>query len=184
MTKLIVENTNFEGLKVINGAPITDNRGYLSRLFCSNYLLDYGWNKPIAQINYTNTKKIGIVRGMHFQRPPYSEIKIVNCLKGKILDVVVDLRSKSKTFLKYFAIELEEGKYKSLLIPEGFAHGFQALASNVELLYFHSCHYQPKAEDGINPRDPTINIAWPIKNIIISEKDEKRKFIDINFQGI
>jgi dTDP-4-dehydrorhamnose 3,5-epimerase len=131
-----------------------------------------GWNGPIRQINYTKTLKLGTVRGLHFQRKPYAEKKIVFCVKGRVCDVVVDIRSDSQTYLQYHSTELSSDNGSGLLIPEGFAHGFQALTDDVEMLYFHSENYEPKFEDGISPLDKIIDIKWPLDVINLSDRDK------------
>ncbi len=184
MKSFQVEETNLSGLKIIKRSKISDKRGSLSRLFCFNELSNYGWDIPISQINHTHTQKKATIRGMHFQKKPYREIKLVTCLKGAVMDIAVDIRSESKTFLKYFSIELNQENEKSLLIPEGFAHGFQTLTDDVELLYFHSKPYSPEYEDGLNPLDDKLNINWPLPQDLISNKDRNREFLKSDYKGI
>lgn len=143
-----------------------------------------GINKPIAQINHTLTRKKGAVRGMHFQRPPHAEIKLVSCLKGEIWDVAIDLRSDSATFLQWHGETLSAENRKSLLIPEGFAHGFQTLTEDCELIYLHTSAYHPESEGALNATDPKLAIAWPLAISDISERDRNHKSIEQDFQGI
>ena len=140
--------------------------------------------KKICQINRTLTRKKGAVRGLHFQKPPHAETKIVSCLKGKVWDVVVDLREGSSTFLSYHAVELSADNHKSYLIPEGFAHGFQTLTSDCELLYFHTAEYNKYSEGAINAIDSKIGIEWPKKITEVSERDKNHLMLDDNFKGI
>ena len=184
MNNLRILDFGINDLKVIERKKIEDARGSLSRLFCSNELNSAGWKNPIAQINFTYTKLKGTVRGMHFQNHPFAEDKLVTCIKGKIFDVAVDLRKDSKSFLKHESIILSKENNRSFLIPKGFAHGFQTLTDDVELIYFHSQYYTPQAESGINPNDQVLNIRWPEKITSISERDANHKNISNNFKGI
>ena len=183
MNNLNIEDTPLKDLKIITRRNISDDRGFLSRIFCSEELHQAGWHKSIKQINHTYTNNKGTIRGMHFQRSPDCEMKLVNCLKGEVYDVAVDLRIESDTFLQHYAIKLDETLNRSLLIPEGFAHGFQALTDKVELLYLHSHQYSQSSEDGLNPIDPKLDIPWPIKDHQISDKDKSRQLIINNFKG-
>jgi len=140
--------------------------------------------KPIQQINHTLTRKVGAIRGMHFQHPPAAELKIVSRLQGRILDVAVDLRADSPTFLQWFSTELSAENQHSLFIPEGFAHGFQTLSDDCELLYLHSASYSPQHEAALNPLDPRLAIAWPLAVTEISARDQAHPMLDSGFKGI
>jgi dTDP-4-dehydrorhamnose 3,5-epimerase len=161
-----------------------DSRGALSRVFCAEELAAAGWPGPVVQINYTVTAKRGTVRGMHFQHPPSAEAKLVSCIRGEVWDSAVDLRTGSPTLLQWHAERLSADNGRALLIPEGFAHGFQALTDDVELLYCHSAPYVLAAEGGINPLDPVIAVDWPLPISAMSEKDRKRPMISDGFVGI
>lgn len=163
-------DTPLHGLKVIQRKPIADARGFLSRLFCTEEMAAYGFIKPISQINHTLTSEKGAVRGMHYQLPPHAEIKLVNCIKGKVFDMAVDLRKGSPTFLQWYGEVLSEENQRSLLIPEGFAHGFQALTAGCELLYLHSAPYVKAAEAALNINDPKLAITLPLAITDVSEK--------------
>jgi dTDP-4-dehydrorhamnose 3,5-epimerase len=169
---------------VIERQRLTDHRGYFSRFFCAEELLAVGFALPIAQINDTLTLQRGAVRGLHFQHPPHAEDKLVSCLRGEVFDVAVDLRFGSDTFLKWHAEILSADNCKSLLIPQGFAHGFQALSDNCELLYLHSRAYVPGAEAALNVRDPALNINWPLTFTDISDRDSGHPQITRSFTGI
>lgn len=169
---------------VLERQPIGDDRGFLSRLFCSADLRDIGWTKGIAQINHTLTKIKGTVRGMHLQKPPHSEMKLVSCLRGKVWDVAVDLRRNSPTFLHWHAEILSAENNRSLLIPEGFAHGFQTQTNDCELLYFHSHEFVGDSELGFNPVDPRLGIKWPLAVAHLSERDGSHPMLSDSFQGI
>ena len=177
-----LDSTPLSGLFVIERKSIFDHRGAFSRLFCSNELLEIMGNRQIVQINHSITKAKGAVRGMHFQYPPYAEMKLVTCLKGEVFDVAVDIRQDSPTYFKWHAEVLSQDNHKTLAIPEGFAHGFQTLTHNSEMLYLHTCEYNPQAEGGLNPNDPYLGIDWPLPFSEISQKDLNRSFIDNEFK--
>jgi dTDP-4-dehydrorhamnose 3,5-epimerase len=177
-------DTPLAGLRVIQRKPIGDSRGYLERLFCMNELQTLAMGKHIAQINHTLTASRGTVRGMHFQRPPHAEIKFVSCLRGEVFDVAVDLRHNSPTFLHWYAEVLSADNHKTLVIPEGFAHGFQTLTDNCEMLYFHTHTYQPEAEGGLNAQDPRLNIQWSLPVGDVSPRDGGHPFLDERFSGV
>ncbi len=172
------------GLRLIRRKQAGDARGFLERLFCAEELAWAGWNKPVAQINYTYTATAGTVRGMHFQHPPHAEKKLVMCMRGRVFDVVVDIRKSSPTFLKWHKEILSSQNANSLLIPEGFAHGFQTMTDDVEMLYCHSAFYSPECEGGLHPQDPAINIQWPDKIAALSDRDRTHPFLDGSFKGI
>lgn len=184
MSRFVVADLPLSGLKRIERQNLGDARGFLSRLFCAKELAAAGWSKPIAQINQTVTAKRGTVRGMHFQAPPHAEMKLVSCLRGAIWDVAVDLRADSPTYLTWHAEELTAANRQALLIPEGFAHGFQTLTDDCELLYLHSAPYTASAEGGINPGDPAVGVAWPLAIAEMSVRDESHPMLGENFVGL
>ena len=184
MDRFACTKTPIEGLRVIERRVISDSRGFLSRLFCWEDMRTIGWNKPIVQINHTLTRQTATVRGLHFQYPPHAEMKLVTCIRGQIWDVAVDLRAKSPTFLCWHAEVLSAENCRSLLIPEGFAHGFQSLTSDCEILYMHSDAYASIAEGGVNVRDPKVSITWPLPISEISVKDAKCPLLEPNFEGV
>lgn len=161
-----------EGLYIIEPELKIDERGYFARIFCRKELAKIGLNFEIVQMNRSLTEKKGTIRGMHFQKPPKVEDKIIQCLKGVIYDVAIDLRKNSLTFGQWMAVELSEENKKMFFIPKGFAHGFQTLTDNCTISYFMSEFYSPKYEGGVRWNDPFFNIKWPIKNPILSEKDK------------
>ncbi len=164
-------DTPLSALKVIHRKIIGDHRGYLERMFCATELSSLLPGKSITQINHTLTVAQGTVRGLHFQHPPHSETKIVSCIRGEVFDVAVDFRSGSPTFLNWHAEVLSADNHKTFLIPDGFAHGFQTLTENCELLYFHTAPYEPASEGGLNACDPTLNITWPLPVTEFSARD-------------
>ena len=184
MNRFVITDLPLPGLKLIERQLLCDSRGFLVRLYCSEELAAAGWRKPIAQINHTYTVKRGTVRGMHFQQVPHAEMKLVSCIRGKVWDVTVDLRAGSKTFLHWHAEELSADNRRALFIPEGFAHGFQAMTDDVELLYCHSAVYKTEAEAGLNPLDPALAISWPLEVTEISSRDAQHPMFNHNFSGI
>jgi len=177
-------STKLTGLIVVQRKAVEDPRGFLSRFYCAEEFSKAGMAKSIVQINHSFTSNKGAVRGMHFQFPPYAETKLVSCLQGKIFDVAIDLRHGSPTFLQWHAETLSAKNGKSLLIPEGFAHGFQALEEDCELIYLHTAAYRPEAEGALNATDPRLDIVWPLTVTDISEKDCNHSMIKQDFEGI
>ena len=184
MSHFTVSDLPLAGLKLVERQRLGDSRGFLSRLFCAKELAAAGWVKPIAQINHTCTAKRGTVRGMHFQRPPHVEMKLVSCIRGEVLDVAVDVRANSPSFLHWHAERLSADNGRMLLIPEAFAHGFQALTDDVELLYCHSATYSPSAESGLNPQDARLAITWPLSITELSARDAGHPLIESGFEGV
>jgi dTDP-4-dehydrorhamnose 3,5-epimerase len=176
--------TPLAGLRLLQRKPIGDSRGYLERIFCAEELQSLAPGKHIAQINHTFTASRGTVRGMHFQHPPHAEIKFVNCLRGEVFDVAVDLRHNSPTFLQWHAEVLSAKNHKTFVIPEGFAHGFQTLTDNCEMLYFHTAAYLPGVEAGLNAQDPRLAICWPLPIAELSPRDATHPLLDKTFAGV
>lgn len=171
MSKFLEQETIFSGLFTVTKKIMGDNRGYLERLYCMNELRCWN-NRPIAQVNHTYTKNKGTIRGLHFQHHPYSEAKFICCLRGKVMDVALDLRTDSTTYGQFYIIQLTAEKHNAILIPEGFAHGFQTLTNDVEMLYFHSQCYSPAAEGGVNAFDQRLNVPWALPCTQMSERDK------------
>ncbi len=171
MKRLRLEPTPLAGLLLVQRQPLRDERGFLARLFCADEMAAAGWPGPVAQINHTHTARRGCVRGMHFQRAPHAEAKLVSCLRGAVFDVALDLRRDSPSFLQWHGTILSADNACALLIPEGFAHGFQALSDEVELLYCHSKPYHPEAESGLHALDERLAIAWPLTVSELSPRD-------------
>jgi dTDP-4-dehydrorhamnose 3,5-epimerase len=184
MSRFSILDTYIADLKIIKRQGLGDSRGFLSRLFCAEELASAGWCKPVSQINITLTKYQGTVRGLHFQFPPYAETKLVSCVPGEVYDVAVDLRRDSPTFLQSHGEIISAENRRSLLIPEGYAHGFQTLTDNCELIYLHTAPYHPEAEGALNMADPKLNIAWPLPVTDISDRDRNHAFITDTYQGI
>lgn len=184
MSRFLISDRPLSGLKSVERRNLGDSRGFLSRLFCSEDLAAAGWDKPVVQINQTVTARRGTVRGMHFQRPPHAEMKLVSCLRGSVWDVAVDIRAGSPTFLCWHAEELSAENRRALLIPEGFAHGFQSLTDDCELLYLHSAAYEAEAEGALNCQDSRLGIAWPLPITELSPRDAAHPWLDGEFKGL
>lgn len=178
------EETKLAGSYLITVEPMSDDRGWFARTFCKDEFKQTGFRDEWVQLNHSFTNKAGTVRGMHFQLPPFAETKLVRCIAGRVFDVIIDLRNNSDTFLQWFGVELSGENKKMIYIPQGFAHGFETLSDDCELVYHHSQFYQPGSEGGIQYDDPMINIQWPgeVKNI--SERDKTHPYLDKNFEGL
>ena len=184
MSRFVVAATALPGVMQIQRQPLSDARGALTRIFCSQALANAGWHGPIAQINHTHTAQRGTVRGLHYQRPPAAETKLVSCLHGAVWDVVVDLRAGSPTFLHWYAQELSADNHIPLLIPPGCAHGFQTLQDDTELLYLHSAPYTPDCEGAVHVSEPQLAIAWPLPIANLSPRDTTHALLPPEFEGI
>ena len=184
MNRFTVNTLPLPGLMLVERLRQGDSRGFLSRLFCAEELSAFGWNKPIAQINHSHTARRGTVRGMHFQLPPDAESKLVICLHGEVFDLAVDLRRNSPTFLRWHGVLLSAENQRSVLIPEGFAHGFQTLSDDCELIYLHSAAYRSGAEGAVNATDPRLAINWPLAITEMSDRDRAHPLLGAQFEGI
>jgi dTDP-4-dehydrorhamnose 3,5-epimerase len=184
MPRFTCTPTPIAGVITVEHQRIGDDRGFLARLFCAEELAPAGFALPIAQINHTLTESRGTLRGLHFQHPPVAEDKLVTCIRGAVFDVAVDLRAGSPTFLHWHGVELSASNNRALLIPQGCAHGFQAVQDGCELFYLHSRPYAPAAEAGLNPLDPRLAIRWPLPVSTISQRDAGHPLLDANFTGV
>jgi dTDP-4-dehydrorhamnose 3,5-epimerase len=183
MSRFQIKDLSLPGLQLVQFHPLGDARGSFTRLFCSRELGSI-WPGAIVQINHTQTATRGTVRGLHFQKPPHAERKLVTCLRGEVWDVVVDVRAGSPTFLKWHAETLSAANRRAMLIPEGFAHGFQTISDGVEMLYFTSAAYMPEAEGGLLPTDPILGIPWPSPITLISDRDQAHPLLEKHFTGL
>jgi len=183
-TRFDILDMPIHGLKLVQCKPIGDDRGYLERMFCAEELKLLIPARSIVQINHTLTAKRGTVRGMHFQHPPHAEIKFVSCLRGEVFDVAVDLRRGSPTFLYWHAEILSADNHKTLVIPEGFAHGLQTLTRDGKILNLHTTAYQAEAEGGLNAKDPRLAIQWPLPIVEQSMRDSGHPFVSEDFSGV
>ena len=172
------------GVFEIELEPIEDNRGFFSRVFCKEQMKKNNINNNVMQINNSYNKYSGTVRGMHYQINEYAETKILRCISGKVLNVIVDLRSDSDTFLQTEQILLDSKKRNMSYVPRGFANGIQTLEDNSELIYFSSAPYNKEFEKGIRWNDPCIDIKWPLEITDISEKDLNHPDFNISTDGM
>lgn len=172
------------GAYLITLESFKDARGQFARIFCKEELKEIKFEEEIVQINHSINIQRGAIRGMHYQVPPKAETKFVKCIKGEVIDVIIDIRENSPTFLKWHAEKLSEDNMKVLYIPKGFAHGFQVLKANSELLYFHTEYYDPRFEAGIRFDDPIVSIDWPLKISEISERDAAHPHLNKDFAGL
>jgi dTDP-4-dehydrorhamnose 3,5-epimerase len=175
---------SLKGVYVIDPEPFADSRGWFARTFCKNEFASIGHDKEWVQLNHSFTNRKGTIRGMHYQLPPFREIKLVRCIAGAVWDVVIDIRKDSETFLQWTAVELSAANRKMIYIPEGFAHGFQTLTDDCELIYHHSSFYTPGAEGGIRYDDPAVAINWPLPLTDISDRDLQHPLLNESFKGI
>ncbi|MDR3156977.1 MAG: dTDP-4-dehydrorhamnose 3,5-epimerase family protein [Lactobacillales bacterium] len=175
---------DMQGAYLIQLEPKKDKRGFLVRSFCLNEIVKFSGNFKIVQINQTLTKQKGTIRGLHFQNSSYSEAKIVRCIRGKVFDVLVDLRKNSQTFLKCHGEILSADNMKSLLIPKGFAHGFQTLEDDCEMLYFHDNFYNKDAEGGLRFSDSKIGVNWKLPVTYVSERDKNHPLLGDDYEGV
>ena len=178
-----IHPTPIAGLLAVESVPQSDDRGSFARLYCRDELRQIVGERQVVQINQSCTRKVGAVRGLHYQHAPHGEMKLVRCLRGKVWDVAVDLRAGSATFLEWHAEELSAGDTRMMVLPEGFAHGFQVLEEDSELLYLHTAPYTPSAEGGINPTDPRLSIRWPLPVQDLSERDRGHPLLTSDFTG-
>ena len=176
-----IKPTPLQDAFIIELEPVTDDRGLFTRVFCQQELRNILHDKNIVQINHSLTRQKGALRGMHFQYSPKSEIKMVKCLRGSVFDVIIDLRKGSPTFLKWHGEVLSAKNMKMMYIPEGFAHGFQTMEGNCELLYLHTEFYSPEHEGGVRYNDPKIGIKWPLGVTDISERDKNHPLLGEDF---
>lgn len=181
---MIFSPTKLSGSYIVDPTLFEDNRGWFARVYCKNEFAQIGHVEEWVQINHSFTAVKGTIRGMHFQRAPFSEIKMVRCIAGAVYDVIVDLRKNSATYFQWFGMELSANNKKMLYIPEGFAHGFQTLSKDAELIYHHSQFYTPGTEGGILFNDPAVGIQWPLSLNEISERDTSHPVIDKNFKAL
>lgn len=177
-------STSIDQVHVVQTEPFGDHRGQFARFFCEIDLGSVIQRRVIRQINHSLTNAVGAIRGMHFQLPPHAEMKLVRCLRGRVFDVAVDLRANSPTFLKWHAEELSPENRHMIVIPEGFAHGFQVLEPESELLYLHTAVYDKPSERGIRFDDPMLAIDWPLPVTDVSMRDTQHPLIDDRFEGI
>ncbi len=181
---MIFQPTQISGCFVIELQPFSDERGWFSRVFCEHEAEPYLGKLNFVQINHSFNRRKGTFRGMHFQRPPFAEGKLIRCISGAVMDFVLDLRRKSPTFQHFVQLELSSLNRCMVFLPKGTAHGFQTLVDNTELIYHHTSFYTPEADAGIRYDDPMLNLHLPLEITSISEKDKNYPLLPLNFNGI
>jgi dTDP-4-dehydrorhamnose 3,5-epimerase len=182
---MTLKKTEIEGLLIIEPKIFSDERGWFSETYNEQAFINLGLNIQFRQDNHSLSILKGVLRGLHFQNEPFPQTKLVRCTKGSIWDVAVDLRKSSSTYLKWIGIELSANNHKMFLIPQGFAHGFITLEDNTEVQYKVDNFYKASLDRSINYADPSLNISWPFKDVILSDKDKNApllKDLDANFK--
>lgn len=176
--------TSLPGAYLITLSPRSDSRGWFARTYDRQAFAQIGHTADWVQMNHSLTRQTGALRGMHFQQPPAAEIKLVRCIVGRVFDVIIDLRAGSPTVGRWYSAELSEENQQMLYIPKGFAHGFQTLVPDCQLVYCHSEYYTPGYEGAIRYDDPRIGITWPLPITDLSERDATHPYLDDRFVGL
>lgn len=176
--------TPLAGCYVVGLEPLQDERGWFARTYCQEAFKSIAPTLTWVQFNHSFTRWQGTVRGLHFQRPPHAEAKLIRCIAGAVWDVIVDLRRESPTFLRWFGVELSAANRKTLFMPERFAHGFQTLADDCEMLYHHTQAFTPSAEGGLRFDDPRLGVRWPLPLARLSPRDSALPLLDDDFKGL
>lgn len=184
MGRLTFEATPLLGLQLVRGEPVADERGRFERVYDAEAFASWRPGLCWSQVNVSRTQCAGTVRGMHFQSPPAAEAKLVCCLRGRVFDVAVDLRAGSPTFLHWHGVTLDADTPLNVLIPEGFAHGFQSLTDDAQLLYFHTAPWSPKHEGRLRHDDPALAISWPMPVSQVSDRDRAAPPLTADFPGL
>jgi dTDP-4-dehydrorhamnose 3,5-epimerase len=175
---MIFNETDLPGAYVLEMERREDDRGFFARAFCQNEFTDHGLKPVIAQANVAYNHRKGTLRGMHFQIPPAAETKLVRCTRGAILDIIVDLRPESPTWLRHIAVELTADNHRALYVPERFAHGYQVLEDETETSYQVGEFYSPPNERALRYDDPRLGLTWPGEVTVISEKDRNAPLLE------
>jgi len=175
---MIFTETKLKGAFILDLERREDNRGFFARAFCQKEFEQHGLKPFIAQANVAFNKRKGTLRGMHFQFPPSAETKLVRATRGAILDIIVDLRPESPTYLQHISVELSADNGRALYVPERFAHGYQALEDATETSYMVGEFYTPGVEGGLSPTDPRLGLKWPLPTTEISDKDRAWKLLE------
>ena len=184
MSALHYTPTKLAGVVQVRRQIHADTRGSFARLFCADELAAVGWTGPVAQVNHSVNTARGTVRGLHYQLAPWAEMKLVSCVRGRVWDVAVDLRRDSPTFLHWFAQELSAQSGGALLVPQGCAHGYQALSDDAEIVYCHSMPFAPQAQAGVHPSDQRLAIDWPLPVQGLSQRDAEWPVLADDFAGV
>ena len=168
---MVFKETKLKDAYIIELEPIEDNRGFFARTWCQREFRAHGLEVNLVQCSLSYNKEKGTLRGMHYQAPPYEEVRLVRCTRGAIYDVIIDLRPDSHTFKQWTGVELTAGNYHSLYVPKGFAHGFLTLEDHTEVFYQMSQFYSAESARGIRWNDPAFEILWPADIQVISDRD-------------
>lgn len=174
------QETPLHGAFIVEPEKLEDERGFFARSWCANEFRQHGLSASLAQCNISSNRRRGTLRGMHYQKPPHGEIKLVRCTMGSIFDVIIDLRPASSTYARWFGVELSASNHRMLYIPEDFAHGFLTLCDNSEIFYQMSTPFVAGAGAGCRWNDPAFSIDWPGEIAVISEKDRSYPDFDRN----
>ena len=181
---MIFNATPLAGACTVDVEPRGDARGFFARVFCEKEFLAAGLESRFVQVNDSLSTRLGTLRGMHYQLPPAAEVKVVRCVKGRLFDVIVDLRPDSTTFKRWYGSELSAENRRMMYVPRGFAHGFITLEEDTEAIYLVSGFHSQQNERGIRYNDPAIGIAWPAQPVEVSDKDSKAPSFDFEHHGI
>lgn len=181
---MIIKALELQGAAEIVATPFEDDRGWFSRFFCQKEMMALNEGRPIQQINVSSTVNCGTVRGLHYQNPPYAEDKIVRCIQGRVFDVMLDIRKDSATFGQWHSVILNAEEKNMVYIPKGFAHGFQTLEDNCQILYLHTEFHNGPSEGGIAYDSPGLNILWPLEVADLSERDKNLPKFSTAFAGL
>ena len=176
--------TSLPGVTIVEPEPFADERGLFARTFCAEEFAAHDLIPVVAQASICQNRLRGTVRGMHYQAPPATEAKLVRCLRGAVLDIAIDVRPGSPTYLRHVAVELTAANRRALYVPEGFAHGYQVLEDDTELLYQMSTPYSPGHEGGLRYDDPALGVAWPLPVALVSEKDKAWPLLEPALPGV
>lgn len=179
-----IAKTFCDGLHLLQLKTIQDDRGWFARLSCEQTLVAMGLQGGFPQVNQSQCARRGVFRGLHYQMAPKAESKLVRCVAGRVLDVSVDVRRGSPTFLKWYAVELSADEPTELYVAGGFAHGYLALTDGATVVYQSSQPYTPELEGRVHYRDPRVGIVWPNLELVVSDKDASTPFLDAEFSGI
>jgi dTDP-4-dehydrorhamnose 3,5-epimerase len=175
---MIFTETALRGAFIVDLERHEDIRGSFARLYCHEEFMAQGLNPVVPQVNIATNRRCATVRGMHYQLPPFSGMKYVRCVRGALLDVIVDLRPESATYLRHVAVELSALNQRGLYVPERFAHGYETLEDDTDALYLMGEPYNPAAEGGLCHDDPMLGLSWPISVAVLSEKDKNWKSLE------
>jgi len=183
MGKLTISRLALSGAAIVETTPFIDKRGSFSRFYCSDELSEFLGSRSIVNVNFSESSQKGSIRGLHMQCNPHEEMKLLRCIRGQIFDVIVDLRATSPTFLHWVGFELSAKNQKMIIIPEGFAHGFQSLEDDSAVLYMTTAKYEPQAEFTVHYLEPKVGIKWPLPATMVSDKDQAASFLKSDFAG-